>query len=162
MRGVIAQAMLAAGLLIAPAASAQLFDPLTAQQIASALERDGLKTTVTPIKDGDGPFVEAKIDGAGFRIAFDACDDDGTDCEILQFSSGFSFDDGNDHLTAAKMNEWNSGNWGKAWLDEDGDPWLGIEINIVGGITKTNLDDTIDWWKDLIGDFIEFIDWQPN
>jgi hypothetical protein len=30
---------------------------------------------------------------------------------------------------------------------------------VVGGITRANLEDTLDWWESTLGEFTDYIDW---
>ena len=40
--------------------------------------------------------------------------------------------------------------------------WISIENNIVGGMTKDNIVDTLHWFESMMTDYTTFIDWQAN
>jgi hypothetical protein len=47
-------------------------------------------------------------------------------------------------LRPADMNEWNAQyRFTRAWLDDDGDPVLAMDIDITGGVTPARLDDAL-------------------
>jgi hypothetical protein len=157
-----AAAVLAVSATLAfPAAAQQVMNEPTPQSVARVMDDMGLDTEIHPASGTRGPYISSQTGDAGFQVRFDACDPDGTGCELIIFAAGFSFDSGNDHLSHERMNEWNDTKWGKAKLDFEDDPWLMLEINVLGGVTRDNLKDTISWWEDLVADFIEFIDWEP-
>ena len=43
--------------------------------------------------------------------------------------------------------------FGKAYLDQDGDPRLEMTVNLDYGVTQRNLDDTFDWWTKALARF---------
>ena len=46
------------------------------------------------------------------------------------------------------MNAWNRDRrFGKAYIDADGDIAIEMDVNLWGGVTPKNLDDTFDWWR---------------
>ena len=51
--------------------------------------------------------------------------------------------------------------WGRAWLDSDNDPWVDMTVNLKGGITAANLDDTASWWWSVLRDFEDHIGFTP-
>lgn len=57
------------------------------------------------------------------------------------------------------MNEWNSSKrYGKAYLDDDGDPNIEMTVNLKYGVGRDNFDDTIDWWMLTMKEFEQYID----
>ena len=79
--------------------------------------------------------------------------------QLIKFDAGFSFDDENDRPLLEDINTWNEDYFGKAGLDALGDPYVTIELNIVGGVTQKNLADTLAWWETTLQDFTDFIGW---
>jgi hypothetical protein len=154
-------ALAALGLFALPAAAQIVYDPLTTRDVTSLLQSQGYDANVEASdEDYEGDYVNTKLDKISFWIHFTACDEDGTDCEVIVFDAGFSYKDENDRPTLEEINEWNEYSLGKAGLDGNGDPYINIEINIVGGVTRDNMIDNISWWKNMIGEFTDYIDWK--
>jgi hypothetical protein len=45
-----------------------------------------------------------------------------------------------------------------AYLDDEGDPYLQMDINTEGGITQENFEKSLDLWQSLKGEFEKYID----
>ena len=41
----------------------------------------------------------------------------------------------------------------KAYLDDVKDPVVEMDVNLFGGVSTRNLEDTIDWWQLVLADF---------
>ena len=150
----------ASGLLALSAAAQTVYDPLTTQHVVNLLQQKGMEATVeNRDEEGEGDYVISKSANIAFWIHFTACDPDGTNCEIIKFDAGFSYADPDDRPLLEDINTWNEDYYGKAGLDPNGDPFVMIELNIVGGITEKNLADTLIWWESMILDFTDFINW---
>lgn len=151
------------GALALPAAAQEVLSGRP-DSIQEALEDAGYDVEVTEASDGEGPILSSFSDGveANFDVRFKACDDDGTECEIVVLVAGFTFDGKGEPATLERINEWNSGKWGKAWVDDEDIMWISIEVNAVGGIADDNLADTFTWWETLMADYVEFIGWEPS
>jgi hypothetical protein len=94
-----------------------------------------------------------------FSILFYSCED-GKDCKVIQFSAGWNMKNG---IPLARIEEWNASKlWGQAYRDEDKDPWLAMTVNLKGGVTVENFDDTVDWWRVVSNDFERHIEWDKN
>ncbi len=75
------------------------------------------------------------------------------------FSAGWEGDDRPDDLTDAMMADWNrEKRFGKAYLDGDGNATVDMSVNLHGGVTRANLDDTIDWWRLVLVEFDDYFD----
>ena len=144
-------------------ASAQVVDPATPESIAEQLRASGFKAEVHPPTKSKGPGIASRAaEGVDFDISFDACDDDGKHCQIMVFTAGFLFKDADKRPSKADLNRWNLTEYGKAVASANGDPWLDYEVNLVGGITKSNLVDTMKWWNGLVSDFSAHIGWDAQ
>lgn len=153
-------ALAASGLLAPPAAAQVVYDPLTTRDIVRLLEQKGMKAEVeNRDEEGEGDYIISQFENISFWIHFTACDPDGTNCELIKFDAGFSFDDENDRPLLEDINTWNEDYYGKAGLDETGDPYVTLELNIVGGVTHKNLADSLAWWETTLQDFTDFIGW---
>lgn len=149
----------AACVLAAAPASAQIIDGASPDEVAAMMEEYGLTVEVEDIGETEGPVLSSSTDDFKFLISFEACDGDGTGCELIVFRCGFSFEP-EDQPDLELLNSWNSEMWGKAAMDESGNPWIILEVNTVGGITAENLMDTLSWWEGLMVDFADFIGYQ--
>lgn len=94
-------------------------------------------------KQGD-PKIDGRIEGARYTVLFYGCKD-GKSCRSLQFYAAFEVVK---KPTLDEVNAFNSTNrFGKVHVDKDGDPVVELDVNLDGGVSQKNLDDTFDWWK---------------
>lgn len=103
------------------------------------------------------PKLDSRIDGTRFGVYFYDCKDGGT-CQSIQFSAGFDL---NNPMDMARVNKWNrERRFGKVYLDDEGDPFIELDINVdYDGVGKKNFDDSIDIWRLVLSEFRDFIDW---
>jgi len=103
---------------------------------------------LTTDEDGD-PMVSGKIDGNRYHVYFYGCKN-GKGCTDIQFRACWS----ESETTLDDVNQWNRRKrFGKAYLDKDNDPCLELITNLAYGVSKENLDDTIDWWAIALKEF---------
>jgi hypothetical protein len=95
--------------------------------------------------DGVGdPKISGRIDGQPYDVFFYGCDDGGLNCNSLQFTTWF----GGTRPGPEVLSNWNNENrFGTVYLDRDGDLAIDMDVNLFGGVTRRNLDDTFDWWR---------------
>lgn len=106
--------------------------------------------------DPEDISIVGKLDGSEYRVYFYGCDND-NGCDSIQFSTGYNLSDG---MTWESANEWNKGKrFAKLYLDEDMDPWVQMDVNLDGGVSRANMVDTIDYWRLLMSAFERHIDW---
>ncbi|EIC22898.1 YbjN domain-containing protein [Thiorhodovibrio frisius] len=105
--------------------------------------------------DGVGdPMISGRTNGIKYGIYFYGCEE-AKDCKDIQFVSGWT----GVKLSLEKINEWNrTQRFGKAFIDEEGDPGVRFPVNIRYGVTSENMEDTIDWWAVIVKSFKEFMD----
>lgn len=135
----------------APAAGAcEIIDATDPAAVLEAVRNHG---DATLIKDGMGdPLIEGRIDDQAYRLSFYDCSE-GRDCKSLTFSAVWETED----LTEAMMSDWNrEQRFGKAYLDKDGRATVEMNVNLHGGVTRTNLDDTVDWWRLVLSEFPKY------
>uniref|UniRef100_B0T052 YbjN domain-containing protein n=1 Tax=Caulobacter sp. (strain K31) TaxID=366602 RepID=B0T052_CAUSK len=129
-------------------------DGMTGPEVAAWLQKGGYKAELTK-DDGGDPLINSAAEGQTFKIYFYDCKD--ARCKALQFSAGFDL---KEPLKYEKINEWNRKNrYLKAYLDDDGDPYVQYDINVNAGRTVSGLDDDFGVWTGMLGDFTKFIDW---
>jgi hypothetical protein len=156
-----APVLLAAICLCALPAAAQTYNPLQPADVQRALEASSMTgIKIDKSEDaGEGDYVNAIYKGVNFWVHFTACDDDHTNCEVIVFDASFGYNENSTRPTLEEINDWNEYNLGKAGIADHGNPWINIEVNTVGGITRENLDDTIAWWKRMLEDFAGATNW---
>ncbi|MBY6107138.1 YbjN domain-containing protein [Ferrimonas balearica] len=92
--------------------------------------------------EGD-PMITGRINGTQYVVYFYGCEA-GQSCREVQFVAAWAGTD----MDMEGVNRWNEETrYGKAYIDHEGDPVLEFTVNLYKGVTRANLDDTIDWWK---------------
>jgi hypothetical protein len=149
-------APLAALILTAsPAAAAGLIRAHDPDVIATMLSDSGYRAEIDKDDYGD-PVIRSAAEGVNFSIVFYNCTD-GANCTSNQFTAGFNKDD---PISASSMNKWNRVNrFGAAFIDDEGDPYLQIDVDMYGGIPKATLDHVFARWQALLGNFKAHNDW---
>jgi hypothetical protein len=78
-------------------------------------------------------------------------------CTAIQFNVGF---DTKGAWNATKMNGYNSAKrWVRAYVDDNDDPWLEQDVDLIPGGTWEGLKDQFGIWRQMMGDFEKYIDW---
>lgn len=144
-------------------ALAQLSAPLSAQSpdLAGIITGDDVER-VTLIAARYGPaerrtdeadnsaWIRAEIDGIVYTISFLNCED-GRNCGSVQFRAWWT-SDGAHSLEA--MNQWNRDRrFSAAYLDNGGNATIEFDVNLLGGVTAVNFDDTVQWWRAVLRQF---------
>ena len=126
--------------------------------IVAALEKAGFEVEVT--KDNAGaPKISSTDKEQPFSIHFYGCTD-GVDCGYIQFLNGWNMKNG---VTAVTIEQWNADQvWGQAFRDDEKDPWIGVTVNLRGGVTEANFADTVEWWAKVLQDFQDHIGWDKE
>lgn len=134
---------------LAPATFAQsLIDAGDVDAIANIARGYGSATIQTD-SVGD-PQILGRINGVLYTVNFYGCTD-GADCTTVQFQAGWK---NPGELTLDDMNLWNQDKrFGKAYLDFENDPVIEWDVNLFGGVSAQNLDDTFDWWRIVLENF---------
>ncbi|MGB0823154.1 MAG: YbjN domain-containing protein, partial [Alphaproteobacteria bacterium] len=79
------------------------------------------------------------------------------DCNSVSLSSGFDLADG---LSVERANAFNyEWRWASVELDEENDPFLRMDINLIYGVSEDNFRDSFDTWRIVLEKFVTFIDW---
>jgi hypothetical protein len=134
-------------------ATAELITGSSLDAIVDSLTRQGFTVEMKTDSDGD-PLIESTDDDEPFQVHFYGCTD-GSDCQYLQFTSGWDLKSG---TTPDVIEKWNEDRvWGRAYLDTDDDPWIDLAVNLKGGVSAENFDDTVSWWWSIMRDFEDHI-----
>ena len=133
----------------------------SAQTLIDATDPDEIRNlasgygsaSLTTANDGS-PMVSGRIDGIGYSIYFYGCED-AKDCRSIQFSAQWT---GFDNLSTEVISEWNrTKRFGGAHLDLNSNPVIEWDVNLYAGVSRNNLDDTIDWWSIVLKNFEAFL-----
>ena len=111
------------------------------------------------VDDYNDPMISSAASGVPFDVIFYDCNQsEPKRCESLMISAGFDFE-GSVELSVA--NDWNLNNrFGRAYVDEEGDPILELDYEMLGGVTPTNIQQTFKYWEASLGDFSGKIGWR--
>jgi hypothetical protein len=99
--------------------------------------------------DGEGiPYFKGRMSTVRYSLYFYGCS--GTaECNNATFYAFFSGDDYKPDADA--LNTFNNEyRFGKASIDEDGDLELNFSFAFYGGLPRSTLEDTIDWWRVIV------------
>lgn len=136
--------------------------PAQAQQITAAnpggivhfLQALGHKVEVSADSSED-PMLTVKTDDHTYRVFFYGCTD-GKNCDSIQFYAGWTEADNN---TMKAMNDWNKEHrYGRAYIDNDGDPCIEFDIETgAGGISPGLFADEVEVWGLLMDAFTSYV-----
>jgi hypothetical protein len=130
----------------------------TIDLIVTSLEKAGFEVELTETDDGK-PKIESTDKETPFAVHFYGCTD-GKDCGYIQFVNGWDMKSG---VSAVKIEQWNADQiWGQAYRDKDRDPWVAMTVNLRGGVSVENFDDTVEWWANTIDEFSKHIGWAED
>ena len=129
----------------------ELFSALTAEQMAAILQEQGYRAVVGTSEDGL-PEIESGTQGLTYWVYFYDCGDaEPRACTNITF---FTFLTKTDAMTLEAVNDWNlNRRFGRAYLDQNGNANLSMDIDLIGGVTRANLEDWLLWWDDRIAKF---------
>jgi hypothetical protein len=131
-----------------------------AQGLVTANERDVLLDTAKGFgsarweTSNDGStYILGRIDGIVYQIYFNDCDAKGQTCQTIAFRAAFTME----KTTLDLMNTWNRDyRFGRAYIYE-GNPRIQMDVNLDFGVSRRNLEDTMDLWKLVMDTFAKHI-----
>jgi len=147
----LAGTVLATGLVAGGAAQAgdRIHERLTGERLQGIMQDLGYRAQLG-VDDAGDPMIDSTASGYKYRVLFYDCDGK-RGCGALEFWAGFDTEDEGD---LARMNEWNlNKRFGRAYIDEEGDPIVSIHYNLAGGVTEANIEDMFEWWELVIAEF---------
>jgi hypothetical protein len=107
-------------------------------------------------KDNNGdPSISGRMNGVRYVIRFGGCRE-GRNCTHMIFRAGWN----NAKATLEEVNRYNAAKFfGVVYIDKDGDVNVDMPVNLAGGVSRKNLDDSFDWWRLVLRDVVAaFID----
>lgn len=136
--------LLVFALLAGPVAAQDL---ITAENPGKILEiARGFGSAELETDEDGAPMIRGRMDGQQYSVFFFGCQN-GSDCTTIQFWTWVTAPA--DPLGAT--NRWNRDfRFGKAYIDSVGDIVIEWDVNLWGGVSPSNLDDTFDWWRTVM------------
>ncbi|MCX7865404.1 MAG: YbjN domain-containing protein [Novosphingobium sp.] len=120
--------------------------------VAAAMQAEGYRARLGKAKDGD-PMIESAAAGYDYTVQFYQCND-GRNCQSLQFLILFK-DDGTN--TPELANRWNKQKrFTQMAARDDGSLSLSYDVTTVGGLTRENFADVLDWWSVMLSQLPRF------
>lgn len=147
-------AIAAAGM--AMPAQAQLVSAKKPETLVAALQAAGYSAKLDKDATGD-PMIVSAVNGHTFRVVFYGCKAN-KDCATITFAAGF---DKKSATSLASINDWNRKNrFGRAYLDDEGDPIIGMDVDLDdGGMSTALFTDNLEFWTAVTGAFQKHIEW---
>lgn len=161
MRYLLVALAFAAALAAAPAHAdtekRTVYINLTGPELQTLLEQWGFRADLSADQEGD-PMITSSVNGINFTVFFYGCDErQPRRCDSIGYSAGFDMEQ---PLAADYMNDWNRYNrFGKAYVDDEGNAYLAMNINVDGGVSEAGLRDWLRWWEIGIADYLDYIGW---
>ena len=115
--------------------------------IAGVIKDLGFRAGIKSDSSGN-PRITSTSEGVRFSVYFYGCNN-GRGCDSIQFQAGFDFNDPQPQDLVAR---WNSAKrYTRAVLTENGDPIVRLDVNLDGGVSRANFEDTFNIWTILLG-----------
>jgi hypothetical protein len=100
--------------------------------------------------DDQGPWIRGELDGTIYTISFLNCQQ-ATNCTSIQFRAWWNSEGAH---TLEMMNDWNrQRRFSDAYIDSRGNATIEYDVNLAGGVTAVNFDDTVQWWQAVLREF---------
>jgi len=145
----VAATALLATLLVGTATAQTLVSAENPAELVAIIQGLGFKAQLDKDNSGD-PLIRSSSSGVDFSIYFYGCTKNKR-CHSLQFIAGYNLSAG---TTLAVLDQWNEEKrFASAYLDDEDDPFLQMDVNTEGGITEENFKKTFDLWQSLKGEF---------
>ncbi|WP_422370466.1 YbjN domain-containing protein [Hoeflea sp.] len=137
-------------------AAAQMVNPNDPATVVQALQELGYQARLEAASDGD-PRIKSSIDGTNYSINFYGCNSDNRDCGSLLLQAGWDLTDG---ISFEVINGWNRRKLtGRAYLDDESDPWLDYFVEADGGLPVETFERAIRMWGQAVANFKDEIEW---
>jgi hypothetical protein len=128
----------------------QIVDGTNPEALVNIIQDLGYRANLEIDGEGD-PMIRSSVGGTQFTVVFYGCGEAHDQCQILMFKAGYEM---NEAVGMDVINEWNATRlFGRAYLDEVSDPWIELVLNVHGGVTRQQFENTFEWWETSVGDF---------
>ncbi|MEX0300884.1 MAG: YbjN domain-containing protein [Leisingera sp.] len=151
------KAIAAAAVLMVPLpAAAQNVVAKTGESVANFFRDEGAQVEVTTDSVGD-PNLKVEYYGNDFSVYYYGCSDN-TNCDAIQFFSGYQTDGG---VRVSKINEWNRENrFARGYISEEGAARIEMDVFLGNnGLSADDFAQAVGKWNRAMQEFEEFIGW---
>jgi hypothetical protein len=130
--------------------SPQIVDATDPERLVGIIQELGYRARLEADGDGD-PMIRSSVGGTQFAVVFYGCSDRHDQCQILLFKAGYELQD---KVGMDVINQWNATRlFGRAYLDDVNDPWIEMVLNVQGGVTREQFENSFEWWETSVGEF---------
>lgn len=153
----IANVVAVAALVLSPiAAQAENLVAKNARSLERFFENEGADVETTVDNVGD-PKLEITYYGNEFSIYYYGCDDN-TNCDAIQFFSGYKTDGS---VRLSKINTWNAENrYARAYVSESGSARIEMDVYLGDdGVSADDFASMVSLWSRSMNEFEDLIDW---
>lgn len=104
--------------------------------------------------DRKDPAINGEIKGLKYSVLFSACTN-GRNCKYIQLIASFVLPKG---FGERDMNDWNKTRlFGKAFVNDKGDAVISLNVTLVGGVSRANINDTFTQFRIFLNEFNDFL-----
>jgi len=104
--------------------------------------------------DRRDPAINGEVKGLKYSVLFSGCSS-GRNCKYIQIIASFVVPKG---FGEQEMNDWNKTRlFGKAFINDKREAVISLNISMVGGVSRANLNDTFSQFRIFIGEFNDFL-----
>jgi len=155
LRTFMSMAATAAVISLPAVAQVPLGGMITGDDYDRIFEIAGAYGPVERRSDDDGRWIRAELDSIIYTIAFLNCDDNDANCTTVQFRAWW---ESNGQHNVDGMNQWNRDRrFSAAYMDSSDNATIEFDVNLTGGVTAVNFDDTVQWWQAVLNQFKEMV-----
>lgn len=141
------------GALPAGAQTVPLGGLVSGTDIDRIAEIVGAYGTIERRNDENGNWLRGTIDDVIYTLSFLNCDEAQNNCTSVQFRAWW---ESNGAHSLEAMNQWNRDRrFSAAYLDAQNNATIEWDVNLAGGVTAVNFDDSMQWWMAVLRQFRE-------
>lgn len=123
---------------------------LSGEEVARILQEEGYQAKLDVDREGD-PKIHSRMSGLNTYVLFYDCKDGR--CGSLQFSVALDLEAG---TTLAAVNKFNrSFRYARLYLDEENDPFLQFDFEIIHANSRDHIASQIAIWENLLAEFMK-------
>lgn len=121
--------------------------------LIAALQRAGF--TAEAKTEGRQTYALGRLGTTPFQAFLGGCNPSGGQCTEIELYAGFS---GTQRIAWERINAWNARTrFARAFLDEDGDPALQMDIGLAGGMAPDGLKAALETWGTALETYSLFL-----
>jgi hypothetical protein len=128
---------------------------MTAKEVAAWLQDQGYSAQVKPDPTTPGDeIVSSTIEGVNYDIYMYICKEGR--CGSIQYAAGWTKPEG---MSSSKINDWDKNKrYLRAYMDDKGNAWGEMDVDLTPGGTYEYLNGTLDRWKSIVTEYKNFIE----